>query len=201
MDDAYLQAAIPEPCCIFGLRLLPLSITRCRLLERFGCAFMTPSAEADMGDLLLGVLICSMPVHDFLEFVASPQWDPELRRWGERIREEMASDGYFNLSEKFGLFQAYLARSSKAPDYWDESEGKNESGGHWLQNLELSLRSKLNYTSQEIDDGPLSKALADVLHYAESQGAIRLIRPEELEKSASNTAILQAFAKGALCPA
>lgn len=195
MHAAYFKAALPEPCRIFGLRLLVLSLGRYRLLKRFGCAFVSDGpAEATVEDLLLGILICSMRVKEFLEFLDSDRFKPQLTRLGIRIRSETHHDPYFSLIAKFGLFRAYITEASALPDYWDESEEETVSGAHWSQSLEVVLRSELNYTTEEIEEGPLSKALFDFFKFMENQGLIRIMTPEEVEQGKANLAFFEKLA-------
>lgn len=87
----------------------------------------------------------------------------------------------FNVIEKMGLFKAYLEAGGQVPKYWDESEDKQKSGAHWAQSVEVVLRGELGWTDEEINEAPLTKALADYFRFAESQGLIRLMTPQELE--------------------
>lgn len=202
MDASYFKAAIPEPYRIFGLRLLPLSLGRYRLLERFHCAFVGPGeACATIQDLLLGILICSMPCREFLELIEDGKlFAKQLRRLGKRMQAEVRADPYFSILAKYGLFKAYIAESSAAPQYWDESPNSAGSGAHWAQSLEVLLRGELGYTAAEIEEGPLSKAISDSFKLAENQGLIRIIDAEEIEQGNNNAALFAQFAKEAPCP-
>lgn len=203
MEAAYLKAAVPEPYRIFGVRLLPLSIGRYRLLLRLECLFVAErQTELGLDDLLLGILICSMPCREFLDLIDSDRLQLELERWGKRIRREMAEDRYFSIFEKFALFRRYLDEGTATPRYWDEASNDSGSGGHWLQNLEVALRGELGYTNEEIEEGPISKALSDSFKLAENLGLIRLMTDAELAQGEANTALFEALLKkGDTCPA
>lgn len=181
MQPSIFQQAIPEPYRIFGLQLLPLSLGRYRLLRRFDCAFVSETqAKAGMEDLILGVLICSMKVRDLLELLEDGQrFKSELKRWGHRIREEIRGDPYFNLFAKFGLFQKYIQDANHIPKFWNEHEMQTQSAAHWSHAVEVSLRSQVGYTSEEIDESPMSKALADYFQWAQAEGLIRIMTEEE----------------------
>ena len=71
------------------------------------------------------------------------------------------------------------------------------SVGHWSQGLEVVLRGELNWTGEEINEEPLSKAFADYFRWAENQGAVRLISPEEIESGKANAAAIEAALKEA----
>jgi hypothetical protein len=184
---SYFKAAIPEPFRIFGVRLLPLSIGRYRLMARFGCAFVAEEeSSATMDDLLLGIMVCSMRCDEFLAFIESGTLEQELKRWGARIRAEIKREEHFSLLEKIGLFQRYLTEASAIPQYWQETEAQGGSAAHWAQSLEVTLRSELGYTLEEIQEGPLSKAIVDYFKHHENQGSIRLMTEEEIQQAEAN---------------
>lgn len=208
MHAQYFKSVLPVPYRIFGLQLLPLSLGRYRLLKRFGCPLVAESEVAvDAGgisssvwDLLLAVLICSMQVRDFCAFIESPERDAELARWGERIREEMANDPHFSVFSKFGLFRAYLDEGMEIPKYFEEEESRG-SGAHWAHNLEATLRSELGYSNEEIEEGPLGKALFDYYKHAENLGMVRLATEEDFKQGDANGSRLLELLKGAPgCP-
>lgn len=192
----YFSATVPDPYRILGLTLRPLSLGRYRLLRRFNVGFVSDGeTSAKPEDLLLGVLICSMRVDEFLEWANSPTFASDVRRWSRSVsplpilgkipfigrwwRERFA----FDLFEKFTLFKKYIDEHSRIPMYWNESESildAESSGSHWSHNLEVSLRKEQNWTAEEINETPLSKAIADYFKLCESQGSIRLMDDDEI---------------------
>jgi len=198
MDIAF-ASAVPEPTTILGLRLLPLSLGRYRLLKRFGCSFVAEGfATASMDDLFLGLVICSLACGEFLELIESPHAGRELKRWGKRIRKEIRRDKHFTIFEKYALFRRYIAEASATPSYWVErdNDGAPGSAAHWSTAVEVVLRGELGYSKEEIEEGPLSKALLDYFKWSENTGAIRLLHPGELDAADENARILEAaFAK------
>lgn len=192
MDD-YFKRAIPEPFRILGLALKPLSLGRYRLLERFECAFVAEEEKtATVSDLILGCVICSMEVDAFLEALQSRALLKAVRRWGRKVcplpwlgifpgfGRWWRARHSFNVVEKVGLFKSYIRRGSEMPLYWSEDDEGRSSGGHWSQAVEVTLRGKLGWTPREINEAPLSKAIADYFKYAESQGMITLMTPDEI---------------------
>jgi len=196
MSPSYFSAAIPEPFRILGLSLKPLSLGRYRLLRRFECAFVAEEeAAAGVSDLLLGGVICSMRVDEFLEKAGAAsqgRLQREIRRWGRRVcpwawisavplvgkwwRKHHA----FDALEKMALFRRYLDEGSVVPKYWEEEGGGRSSGAHWAQSVEVVLRGELGWTAEEINEAPLSKALADYFRWAENKGLVRLMTAEEV---------------------
>lgn len=206
----YFKAVVPEPFRILGRKLLPLSIGRYRLMKRFNVAFVADEAvSADVGDLLLGVLICSMSCEAFVAFADSNDFEPEIERWARKIRARpplflrwefstnkfkkfigiLASCSFygrwwrkhnsFNIVEKLSLFKRYIEEGSVVPAYWDESTGGKVSGVHWSQSVEVALRGKVGWSEAEINHAPLSKALNDYFKHMENEGLVRLMTDEE----------------------
>ena len=203
MGDEYFTAAIPEPTIIFGVKLLPLSLGRYRLLHRFGCEFVSDKSETcDAESLITGIFICGMTCAEFLRIMDySEAFKVQTAILRDRILQEVESDEYFSLYEKFGLFRAYIADGSKAPPHFVEMENENHGTSHWSQSLELTLRHELHYTEAEIDEGPMAKALADYFSWAESQGAVRLIHDGDLSGGEQNAEAFARAMKEAVCPA
>ena len=194
MSAAYFNAAIPEPFRILGLTLKPLSLGRYRLLKRFDVAFVADEAtKGGVSDLILGLLICSMRVDEFVTWANSKSFARDVRRWsrslcrfpilgflpwyGKRWREKHS----FNIVEKMGLFGAYISQHTKVPSYWDETQSDTTSAAHWSQSLDVLLRSELGWTNEEINEEPLSKALSDGFKLAENKGQVRLMTDQELQ--------------------
>lgn len=196
----YFKQVFPEPYRILGLRLLPLSVGRYRLLKRHECAFVAEGeASAGIPDLLIGVLICSMRVDEFNDFANSPQFAREIKRWSKRIlpfswlgalpwigkrwRAKCAPI----ITEKMALFQKYIEEAQKIPMYSMMENSPRQNSSHWSHSIEVSLRSEQHWTTDEINEQPLSKALADYFRLAESNGSLTLITDEIIETAAKNS--------------
>lgn len=198
------EAAYPEPYRILGLRLKPLSLGRYQLLQRFGCAFVADDkAGAGALDLVVGVLICSMRCDQFVAFYESNAFPRFLKKWYRgfcppwwhcllpaRRRNQRNQEFTDLLLSRIQLFKDYIADGSRVPDYFIERENP-ASGAHWSHSVEVCLRSEVGWTREEIDEAPLSKALYDYFKHAESQGAIRLITPEEAEQGRQNARVYE----------
>lgn len=185
-------------------------------MQRFGVAFVADDeAAAGIPDLILGILICSMRVDEFLEFIRWPTSEQEINNWARRIRakppwyfrialfgpiisaswigRKWRALNSFNPIEKMHLFASYISESSKVPPYWDESPGSGVSGAHWSHSIEVALRSKLGWSEEEVNESPLSKALADYFKFCESEGHIRLMTKDEMDVPQLNEEQLAAF--------
>ena len=195
MEAAYFQAAIPEPFRILGLALKPLSLGRYRLLKRFGCGFVADgNEEVGIADLLLGLVICTHRVDEFMELVTSLRLNREVKTWARKISPlpflsripvlgKWWRKGHsFNVIEKMMLFKRYIEEGSVVPKYWDETENPKTSGAHWSLAVEIALRGELGWSGEEINELPLTKALEDYFKWAENQGLVSLMTEEEIAK-------------------
>jgi hypothetical protein len=194
MTAAYFSAAIPEPYRILGLKLKPLSLGRYRLMRRFDVAFVSEeSVMAKVGDLILGVLICSMRCDEFLAFLDSNDFRRDIAKWMAKasplaflgclpwVGKWFARRNGFDLIEKILLFKRYIEVHSEVPKYWDLDGSGTESGAHWSHGIEVVLRGELGWSKEEIDEAPLSKAIADYFKWCENKGFMKLMTPWELE--------------------
>ncbi len=174
MTAAYPAAAIPEPFQILGLRLKPFCLGHYLLMERFEVAFVSDKdAVANLDDLILGVLICSMHYEEFLDFLFASDFEEQVRTWGNDVKAD------FDLNEKCRLFNDYIVKGSEQPVFFYESEGK-PSGAHWAEMIKLVLTGELGYTSSEALNLPLSQAFHEFFKNAENKGIVSLARPEEI---------------------
>lgn len=216
--------AIPEPFQILGLKLLPLSIGRYRRLARHDCAFVANGkTQAGVGDLLLGVLICSMRCEEFDTLVVAPGFSNELKKWSRKVMptplvaeikwlytlwnasflgKNWRKNHSVSLLEKFELFKRYIAEAQVMPRFYSKATSGKTSSAHWVDNVEMVLRSEMNWTSWDVDEQPLSKALADWCNWAHANDHIELVSDEDIETAKHNDERIRlAFAaKGVKAP-
>jgi len=211
--DTTFQAAIPEPFQILGLKLLPLSLGRYRILHRLGCAFVSDKeTNAGIPDLILGVSICSMRCDEFLDAFETGKYFKFLKSWGKRINarppwylrgkygriisatfigRHWRKNHSFNFFQKIELFKNYISEAQKQPEYVPVHYSEHVVTAHWSEATEIILRSELGWTAEEINEAPLSKAISDCLKYLEQQGMVRIFSPEEIELGKQNAAALE----------
>lgn len=200
--DNFFSAACPEPWQVLGVKLRPFSLGHYIKMARLDCAFVSETARtATLPDLLLGVIVCSMPTEVDQEhdpfwrwlgrrrggwrweayrlgkwFVRKPAASPaeyDAYLWGKRI-------GGVDLAEKVKLFSDYMESCSAMPPYVEEGCGGagKISGAHWTQSVLSSLVSRCGYNMREALNVPLSLALADFIKQAETDGAVRILPGE-----------------------
>lgn len=206
----YFAQILPAPPVICGLPLKPLSIGRYRRMKRQNVAFVSEQPiqtpiTALAGDLLQGVLICSMSCADYDAFLASPDFERVTKKWaqlqgflperyhgwgllgrwfakyivGEKVTRLRNERAMAYLVEQIAAFQEYIVAGQKAPSYWDETSDERVSGSHWSQSVECVLREKQGWTREEIDEEPLTKALWDFFKSMEAAGMVRIMSAAE----------------------
>lgn len=211
--DTTFKAAIPEPFQILGLKLKPLSLGRYRLLHRLGCAFVSDKeSNAGIPDLLLGVAVCSMRCDDALNSFETGEYFKFVSRWAKRINakppwylrgkygrilsatligKRWRKKNSFNFVEKMELFKNYVSEARQQPEYVPVHTSDHVVTAHWSEATEIILRSELNWTEEEINEAPLSKAISDCLKYLEQQGMVRIFSDDEIETGRQNAAALE----------
>ena len=193
MNAAEFTAACPEPHIILGLRLLPLSLGRYKLLKRFNSPFVSDDEIAlDMKgmteELFFALVICGLPCSEFVELENNGQLHRQLKRWGRRVNKYIKREKYFSILEKAEAFKRYLTESYELPWRVYEKETNNEvSPVHWSNAIEVVLMSKLNWTNEMVNEEPFIRALMHYFKFMESEGQVNLVSPEayiEMQKQA-----------------
>ena len=81
----YMGAVIPLPVRVIGTRLKPFSLGHVLILERLGCSFVCGGIPT-VGDLLLGIVVCSRDYSDALQAVDSWRATLHAKLLGWRVR-------------------------------------------------------------------------------------------------------------------
>lgn len=183
-NSAEFAPACPEPHFILGLRLLPLSLGRYRLLKRFNSPFVSDKEESiDLktltSELLLALVICGLSFSEFNKHIENGTLEKELVEWGLLLSDQIKNEKHFSILEKAEAFKHYLAEGSKIP--WEILNKNNEQASptHWSQAVEVTLMSKVGWTMEQVDEEPLTRAWIYFFKYLESEGVVRLIDPDQ----------------------
>ncbi len=185
MSAAEFTAALPEPHTILGLKLLPLSLGRYRLLKRFDSPFVDDedrkiTTEEMIRELIFALIICGLPCAEFNELLLKDGIKKECERFGKIIRKVVRKTKHFNMLDCLGQFKEYLEAAQSIPWHPMKMDGlESESISHWSHNVEVVLRSRINWSQKEIEEAPMQKALCDFFKYLEGEGAVRLISHED----------------------
>lgn len=201
---AEFTAAFPEPHVILGLRLLPLSLGRYRLLKRFNSPFVDDdtkaiSLPAMCKELFFALVICGLPCREFRELVTAGKLVKECKRFGKTIGRVIARENGFNIMAKHAQFKRYLDDGTALP--WKPLARAGgidtQTVSHWSHAMEVNLRARVGWTADEVDEEPMTKAMCDFFQFMQSEGAVDLVSHEdfsEIETHAGNNAdLLLAF--------
>lgn len=181
--DAYVKSFLPDKFVILGVRLKPLSLGHYMLMKRLNVGYATDT-EAKVGfeDFVLALLICGQTYEEFCEFLERDDLIKALEREAKAMKRRINKEQNFNLFSKMGMFQKYLEEGTQMPLYWEgDNKSEKESGAHWSQTLFTTAVSELGYTRTQALNVPLVQLFNDFFKYAESNGAIELMREEEEE--------------------
>ena len=185
---AEFEAALPQAHTILGLRLLPLSLGRYRLLKRFESPFVDDEPREIQTDelvkeLFFNLLICGLPVAEFKALLGHPkELAREARRFGETAQKVIAATPDFSILNSIEQFRAYLAEATSMPWHvMPRERGGGESVSHWSNSYEVALRSRVNWTQEQVDEEPMQKAMVDFFTFLESEGLVNLISHESHE--------------------
>lgn len=182
-------------------------------MARHGIGFVSESnARADGKDLLLGVLICSMTCRAWDALIATQNlrqiisdWMRQIKaappwyltgRYGRilaatRIGRWWRSCHSFDLLAKSKLFQMYVEDAQRVPKFLRKGNEGGMSVSHWSHNIEVVLRGELGWTREEIEERPLSNAIADYFKFMENQGLITILTDADFEEIRHNDEVMK----------
>jgi hypothetical protein len=188
----YGEAVNPVPFNVLGVRLKPLSLHHCLLMQAFGVGFTNEqTVPGTLEDLIFSILICSKhwSEGEFEEYIFSEQATQDIDFWVEKLGENGAEELARTLNDKIKLFNEYVKYHSQEPKFWRLEESGEESAAHWAQCVLLILTGQCGYDRPNALRCPLPQSLADYYRYAETQGIVKFMRPDEIERieAAKNT--------------
>jgi hypothetical protein len=166
--DEYLHSIIPEPVTILGQDLLPFSCGHYLLLSRLGCAFLVEDKEPLLGDLLLGLLVCSNTYEGAQELLRRAELGDDIKAWAENV-------GEFEADEKAKLFTEYINAALAMPKFWTKGQGGGtKAGAPWPQAMRVKLVSEGGFSASEVMNQPLGQTWWDYLTLNELKGAVKI---------------------------
>ncbi len=182
----FLKAAVPDPVTCLGVRLRPLSLGSLILLQRFDNAYLTGKVpRGTFGDLLQGVLVCSLPFADAQAALSDPDLSRDLARWGWKLQ-----GGWLRWTKKrrlaFSLrvaragliFQQHLDAGLKYPFTKVERGPEKEIGSPWVMFTLTALMEDLKQPKNEALDQPLAFSRWLVAANGERKGQLEVVERE-----------------------
>jgi len=190
-ESTYVDAAIPEPFTILGLRLRPLSIGHLILLHKLESPFVRDDLidSFSIGDLALGCLICSGTYADGRALLDDEHLDRKLFQWGLRATNQHGWRIWcrwlyeaIDLKTKMSLFLDYLKYHICIP-YYSVEQGKSRAirAPAW-QVIKMVLLSQTNLTESEILDRPYRLCMTDFITLRAIEGQFNFEDAEDLEE-------------------
>lgn len=180
--DSLYEAAVPEDFYLLGHKLLPLSVGHLILLHRIKSPFVSDetAGQAEISDLALAVLICSMTFEDGVSMFKSGRAQDYAKSWGKRV-----AGGWLPWTrraiiwpEKFALFCEYIKGGTQMP-VWKVSSGCESGCGPVnlpsFQVVKVELMRKTSLTESQILNRPWSLCLYDFLTIRAMDGQVDII--------------------------
>lgn len=150
----YLGAVIPLPVRVIGTRLKPFSLGHYMLLERSGCAFVCGGIPT-IGDLLLGIVVCSSTYEEALEKLDSHKAKLQSTLLGWRVRLSGVS-----LFDSIVCFRNYITEGMNPPSFWEKENDSRKIIDVPLPLLvKVYLQKHLGYSDSEAMNKPFGAAL------------------------------------------
>lgn len=179
--EEYVKSFLPDTHVILGIKLKHLSLGHYLLMRRLDVGYATDTtAKVGFADFVLALLICSMTYEDFIDYLEHPKFLKRLKKESRNMCKVVKREKGFNLFDKMKLFEIYLKEGTKMPLYWEgEHVSDKKSGAHWSQTLFTTAVSELGYSRSEALNVPLVQLFNDFYKFAESNGAVELMRPDE----------------------
>jgi len=176
----YSEALWADRWTILGVRLQPLCLGHALLLQRLGIAepsaFSLQPSAFPLGDLLLGLYICSRSVARAgagLQRASTRRW-LALRAWAVRLLPARIR------ALALARYAQYLAAGWQGPRVWlTQKDGGRPRGAELLQILTVSLMANLGLDRAAALETPLSLALWDCCAFWESEAALEFVSEED----------------------
>jgi len=178
----YTEALWPDRWTILGVQLQPLRLGHALLLQRLGIsepsAFSLQPSAFPLGDLLLGLYICSRSVARAgagLQRTSTRRW-LALRAWAVRLLPARIR------ALALARYAQYLAAGWQGPRVWlTQKDGGRPRGAELLQILTVSLMANLGLDRAAALETPLSLALWDCCAFWESEAALEFLSEDDEE--------------------
>lgn len=184
MASEFYAQAVPEPCHVLGLRLLPLSLGHVILLQRIDSAFVT-DAQRDTNaweELAIAVAICSQPYREALAMLEDRQgtakamalWAQKLTRttWRDRLLRRKAVT--IDLHGQWQAFSDYLKANTKVPHYSYNPDDMREVSCPHVQLVKCSLQRSFGFSDETMLDRSWSQCLWDYVTLKALDGQVQM---------------------------
>lgn len=174
------EALIPEAFVVLGVRLQPFTLGHAALLMRLGGGNWIDGGECGLGDLLLGLVICSSDSFEgFTAGIYSGEFDKRIAELADTVKVG-------SVTKEVELFARYIQEGTEGPTLLTDGEVGTELRSPWIQILRVQLMRYLRVPASEVMDVPVSVALWDLATFSEMSQTAKLWteKDDELQKEA-----------------
>lgn len=175
--EAYIYQ---EPKRILGVELVQLNMYHLTILDSLPLPFFDSSRKsADIGDLILILIVCSRPASEALNMLLAPVGIK--RRFFNMLIARRAAASKVGLSEIADQVWDYLQDQFSCPPYYVESkQATRRPGTPFWQVVLMTLLSKTSLTEEQIMNRPVKRSFADYVTLCEAEGLLRVKSQEDV---------------------
>lgn len=183
----YAAAMLPDTRRVLGRVMEPMSLGHTLLLARLNSPFVVKQETIPLlGDLRLGMLVCSRPYDRAVKAVSGRfAW---VRLYAMRV-------GMKHIVEGMKQFAAYVQASRSMPDSFDaeRTPGGWQLRTPFLLQVKIALQTDFKMSEREALNAPLGKALWEFMALAEMKGQKRLVGDQDAEAKRDAEQSLEVF--------
>lgn len=183
LEKQFLEALIPEPVVVLGVRLRPFSLGHSLFLQRQGNKFLASSpvqgtVKDFLDDLVTGVAICSSTWRENLKAFSTGSIVEDVARWNLNVEKQLEeTKEQIDWERECQIFNDYIVTGTRTPPFTRDrrrpslpGEPENKSSLPSVEIIRVALMAKLGMSHAEIMDLPLAQVMWDFLAYEELYG-------------------------------
>lgn len=181
LSRCHIEAALPDPCYIFGARLLPFCIGHYYIIES-DVPNLLEGGNVEAREFIFAVAICSMSFEDGCDYRAGNIGNSG--KWIRKILSPWPWSRKPDWIEARSIFAQYLVDGLKVPKYWQSDQAGIQPGAHWSENMIQCLMANLGMTYSESMNMHLPLARRLFLAHMESANGKKILYSQRDEEDA-----------------
>jgi len=176
MDETWFQQYLEYDFEILGFKLERFTFGHHCLLNRVDSPFVVDRNEFIFDDLLLALLICSLPYDEAKRInFNSSKYISKVEEAGRKVESKD------ELTEAVDLFLKYIQAYNRQPDFKILNKGGGAVGSPGWLVVSMSLQKELHRTESVIMNEVCGKVFTDYYVLRELEGSIAVISEEEAD--------------------
>jgi len=189
MDERpYVDAIMPEPFQVLGIRLLPFSLGHYVLLRSLEVAFVCGTEPTD-ADVVTAAWICSASFEDGLASIGDPDSKREIAEWGCALarptwkhRLGLRPPVQIDWETQAKLLSEYISEARSCPAYMASQSSERLAAPGW-QTMRITLMRDLKLSDAEIMNRSYRLCLADYLTLKALDGRVTMVDTDAIEEA------------------